>query len=93
MSTNLTTTPRPLVVRPLPEILAAVRMANCGHCWKEPGTPCTHGPDGTDGYHVARLSRAMRRGLISGREFVAVLQALVTFSSATVVYDVAPAVL
>jgi hypothetical protein len=67
-------------------------MANCGHCWTKPGTPCTQGPDGADGYHVARLSRAMRRGLISGPELVAVLQALVTFNSATVVYDVTPAV-
>jgi hypothetical protein len=35
----------------------------------------------------------MRRGLVSGPELVAVLQALVTFDSATLVYDVAPAVL
>jgi hypothetical protein len=79
-------------VRPLSEILAAVRMANCGECWKKPGTPCAHGPDGAEGYHVARLARAMRRGLISGKELVAVLQALVAFDTATVVYDVTPAV-
>jgi hypothetical protein len=92
LSTNLTTTPRPSAVRPLAEILAAACMANCGECWTRPGTPCAQGPDGAPGYHVARLARAMRRGLISGRELVAVLQALVTFDTATVVYDVAPAV-
>jgi hypothetical protein len=80
-------------VRPLHEILAAVQMANCGHCWKKPGAPCELGPDGAEGFHVARLSRAMRRGLISGPELVSVLQDLVTFDTATVVYDVAPAVL
>ena len=89
--TDATSTRLP-AVRPLPEILAAVRLANCGQCWQKPGTPCALGPDGADGYHVARLSRAMRRGLISGRELVAVLQALVTFDSATLVYDVAVAV-
>jgi hypothetical protein len=67
-------------------------MANCGHCWTLPGTPCALGPDGADGFHVARLSRAMRRGLVSGHELVAVLQDLVTFDTATVVYDVPPAV-
>jgi hypothetical protein len=67
-------------------------MANCGECWQHPGAPCAQGPDGPDGYHVARLSRAMRRGLITGPELIAVLQALVTFNSATVVYDVAPTV-
>jgi hypothetical protein len=68
-------------------------MANCGECWQHPSTPCAQGPDGADGYHVARLARAMRRGLISGPELVAVLQALVAFDTATVVFDVAPAVL
>ena len=92
MTTNLTTTARPPTVRPLHEILAAVRMANCGHCWTLPDTACALGPDGTDGFHVARLSPAMRRGLISGHELVAVLQDLVTFDTATVVYDVAAAV-
>jgi hypothetical protein len=33
----------------------------------------------------------MRRGLISGRDLVAVLQTLVTFDNATLVFDVAPA--
>ena len=93
MGTNPTMTAGPPAVRPLPEILAAVCRANCGHCWQHPGTPCAQGPDGADGYHVARLSRAMRRGLITGRELVAVLQALVTFDSATLVFDIAPAML
>lgn len=82
----------PVPARSLREILTEVRQARCGECWTEPGRPCAHGPDGADGYHVARLSRAMRRGLITGRELVEVLQALVAFDSATLVYDVAAAV-
>jgi hypothetical protein len=92
LSTNPTTTAAPSAVRQLSEILAAVRMANCGRCWTMPGIPCAQGPDGADGYHVARLSRAMRRSLISGPELVAVLQALVAFDTATLIYDVALAV-
>jgi hypothetical protein len=76
----------------LHEVLERVRMATCGQCWKEPGNPCSTGPDGAAGYHVARLSRAMRRGLISGPELVGVLQTLVTFDNATLVFDVVPAV-
>jgi hypothetical protein len=79
-------------VRPLPEVLEAARQVNCGHCWKEPGPPCATSPAGADGVHVARLDRAFRRGLVSGPELVAVLQALETFTSATVVFDVPPEV-
>jgi hypothetical protein len=92
LTTNPTMTTSPPSAPSLHEILERVRMANCGECWQELGSPCATGPDGADGYHVARLSGAMRRGLISGRELVGVLQALVTFDNATVVYDVAPAV-
>jgi hypothetical protein len=73
--------------RGLHEICEAARRVNCGECWQVPGKPCTADPDG---YHVARLGRTMRRGLISGPDLIAVLQALVEFTSATVVYDVTP---
>lgn len=86
------TAPPTSAARSLHEILEAASMARCGQCWKEPGVPCACSPVGDEGFHVARLGRAMRRGLISGREFVAVLQALVTFDNATVVFDVIPAV-
>ena len=56
------------LARSLSEICEDVRQANCGECWQVPGTPCTPGGD-----HVARFGRAARRGLISGRELVAVL--------------------
>jgi hypothetical protein len=79
-------------VRPLPGVLEAARQVNCGECWKEPGPPCVTSLAGADGVHVARLDRAFRRGLISGAELIAVLQALTAFSSATVVYDVPAAV-
>jgi hypothetical protein len=78
-------------------------MANCGECWALPGDECvyTTAPvsvpvtPGTPvqpvrGYHVARLVRAYRRGLISGPDLDAVLAELVVFTNATVVYDEAP---
>ena len=42
------------------------------------------------GYHVARFARAMRRGLISGPELIAVLQTVGAFTDSTVIYDLAP---
>ena len=72
--------PAPTLARSLPEICVDVRRVNCGECWQVPGTPCTLGGD-----HVARFGRAARRGLISGRELVAVLGRLEAFTTATVV--------
>ena len=94
------TAPEALTVRPLPEICEAARQANCGECWAFPGDECVYTTvpvsvpvtPGTAvqpvrGYHVARFGRAMRRGLISGTDLIAILQDLVVFTSATVVYD------
>lgn len=86
------TAPPTSAARSLHEILVAASMARCGQCWKEPGVPCAHSPVGDEGFHVARLGRGMRRGLITGRELVSVLQTLVAFDSATLVYDVPSAV-
>jgi hypothetical protein len=72
--------PEALTVRPLHEICEAARRANCGECWQVPGKPCT-----PEGDHVARFGRAMRRGLISGPDLVAVLGALDAFTTATVI--------
>ena len=47
-----------------------------------PGTPCT-----PEGDHVARFGRAMRRGLISGPDLLAVLGTLDAFTMATVICD------
>ncbi len=78
----------PPAARSLHEIIADARRANCGQCWQVPGLPCvTHPEAGADGLHVARLGRAMRRGLITGPELVAVLTTLPAFTNATVVYD------
>jgi hypothetical protein len=76
------TAPEALTVRPLPEICEAARQANCGECWQVPGKPCT-----PEGDHVARFGRAMRRGLISGPDLLAVLGALDAFTMATVICD------
>jgi hypothetical protein len=46
------------------------------------GPPCT-----PEGDHVARFGRAMRRGLISGPDLLAVLGALDAFTMATVICD------
>ena len=56
---------------------------NCGERWQVPGKPCT-----PEGGHVARFGRALRRGLVTGPELIAVLQALDAFTSATIVGDV-----
>ncbi len=77
------TAPGAPAVHSLHEICQAARQANCGECWQVPGKPCT-----PEGDHVARFGRAMRRGLITGEDLVAVLQALDAFTSATVVRDV-----
>ena len=55
------TAPPASAVRPLSEILAAVRQANCGHCWKAPGTPCTHGPASRTPTGHITTSQAPRR--------------------------------
>ena len=39
------------------------------------------------GFHVARFGRAMRRGLISGPDLLAVLGTLGAFTTATVIFD------
>jgi hypothetical protein len=66
------------------DISQAARQANCGECWAVPGESCTRDPEGD---HVARFGRAMRRGLISGPELLAVLGALDAFTMATVICD------
>jgi hypothetical protein len=78
-----TTAARAPAARSLREICEAARQANCGECWQVPGAPCSQDPDGD---HVARFARAMRRGLISGAELIAVLQPLGTFTGSTLVY-------
>jgi hypothetical protein len=85
------TAPSPPAAHSLHEICEAARLANCGECWQVPGKPCTVSESGAEGFHVARLGRALRRGLISGTDLIAVLQALVVFTNSTVVYDQAPA--
>ena len=79
------TAPEEPTVHSLHEICAVVRQANCGHCWQVPGNACT-----PEGDHVARFGRALRRGLITGQDLLAVLQALDAFTNDTVVYDQAP---
>ena len=77
------TAPEVPTVHSLHEICSAVRQANCGHCWQVPGKPCT-----PEGDHVARFGRAMRRGLITGPDLIAVLQVLDAFTNTTIVRDV-----
>jgi hypothetical protein len=81
---NHTTAASPPAARSLCETRKAVRLVNCGECWQVPGKPCTADPEGD---HVARFGRAMRRGLISGPDLLAVLGALDAFTMATVICD------
>jgi hypothetical protein len=76
------TAPEAPTARSLGEICQAARQANCGECWQVPGKPCT-----AEGDHVARFGRAMRRGLISGPDLLAVLGTLDAFTTATVICD------
>ena len=71
-------------VRSRHEICADARRANCGECWQVPGKPCT-----PEGDHVARFGRALRRGLVTGPEMIAVLQTLDAFINTTIVRDTA----
>ena len=80
---NTTTAASPPAARSRHEICELARRANCGECWQVPGKPCT-----PEGDHVARFGRALRRGLVTGPELIAVLQALDAFTSATIVRDV-----
>ena len=76
---KVTATEAPAVRSPH-EICEAARQATCGECWQVPGKPCT-----PEGDHVARFGRAMRRGLISGPDLLAVLGTLDAFTTATVI--------
>jgi len=100
---NTTTAARPPAARSLHEICEDASRVNCGACWALPGDECvdTTAPvsvpvtPGTPvrpvgGYHVARFGRAMRRGLISGPDLIAILDALDAFTSDTLFYDQAP---
>ena len=87
MTTNTTTAARAPAARSLQEICASARLVNCGECWQVPGKPCTLDPEGS---HVARFGRAMRRGLVTGPELIAVLQALDAFTNTTIVFDTTP---
>ena len=69
-------------------ICELTRLAACGYCpaagldW-----PCASSGTGPDGYHVARFAAAMRRGLISGANFAAVIEAAGVFTNGTLIYD------
>jgi len=74
-------------VRSLHSVCELACLVNCGECWASPHIPCLHGTRGTQGYHVARLARARRRGLISAPDLAAVLDDVEVFANSTVVYD------
>jgi hypothetical protein len=101
---NPTTAASPPAERWVHQICEAARRVDCGECRALPGDDCvcTTAPASVPvtgnapvrpvrGYHVARLCRGFRRGLISGPDLVAVLQATVVFTTATVIYDPAGA--
>jgi hypothetical protein len=90
MTINHTTAASLPAARSLHEICEITRQVNCGHCWAVPGKPCVSGENGAEGCHVARFGRAMRRGLISGPDLIAVLAELVVFGNDTLFFDETP---
>ena len=52
-----------------------------------PTQPCVSSGAGPDGLHVARFAAARCRGLITGADFAAVIEAAGVFTNGTVVYD------
>ena len=77
--------------RTLRDITADALQANCGHCWAEPGQPCT---GERPGMHLARYARARRRGLLTDYDMGAVLNVAApdpddVFTPATMLCEVA----
>ena len=77
-----------LGARPVPPRLrvtcqAAVQHVPCGldGCGARAGLAC----DGETGVHVVRLGSAMKRGVITGRQFVEALRSAVVFTGSTVI--------
>ena len=81
-----------VVTHTLHEICELARLCPCGECWASSHAPCLRGGQGTCGYHVARLARARRRGLISAVDLTAVLDDIEVFANSAVVYDEAGSV-
>jgi hypothetical protein len=74
--------------RSLHDICTDALGVNCGYCWAAPRIPCVSPEQG--GIHVARFGRAMRRGLISGPDLLAIVQTLGTFTDASLYLDKTP---
>ncbi len=74
--------------RSLHVICELARVAACGYCAAStPTQPCVSSGAGPDGLHVARFAAARCRGLITGADFAAVIEAVGVFTNGTVVYD------
>lgn len=71
--------------RPLADIIAVARLANCPHCWQRPGRPCTI--SGPPGDHLARFARALRRGVLSEADMTAVLAIAGACTMTTVIHE------
>ncbi len=71
--------------RTLHEICEAAARCNCGACWAHPHEPCATVPPG--GTHLARIARAVRRGLLDAADMSPALAGLDVFSGATVIRD------
>lgn len=80
-------TTSPPAARSLHDICEDARRGPCGYCSGQPGEPCAYSGTGPDGYHVGRFAAAMRAGLISGADLIAVVREAMFFTLSTVVYD------
>jgi hypothetical protein len=74
--------------RSLHVICELTGVAACGCCPADsPHWPCVSSGAGPDGFHIARFAAALRRGLITGADFAAVVETAGVFTNATIVYD------
>jgi hypothetical protein len=81
-------TAAPVAPRTLHAICELTRLAACDVCWGDgPQWPCAYSGTGPDGFHISRFAAALRRGLITGADFTAVIETAGVFTSATIVYD------
>lgn len=70
----------------LARVCAATATVACPLCRRLPAIPCTIGWC-RRGWHVARFGRAMKAGVITGPDLIAVLYVAGVFTPATVVED------
>ena len=84
---NPTTTSSPPAARSLRAICEDARRGPCAYCSGQPGEPGAFSGTGPDGYHIGRFAAALKAGLVSGDDLIAVVREAMFFTLRTVIYD------